>query len=102
KGSFITPLAAALKQVGLTLDVDTANARIGAWLAEVAHQRIHGTTQEKPQVLLDKERLSLQPLPAQATPSRSTVSPVTVKAALPVESLQHPLSTYDQLLGGCP
>lgn len=102
KGSFITPLAAALKQVGLTLDVDTANARIGAWLAEVAHQRIHGTTQEKPQVLLDKERLSLQPLPAPATPSRSTVSPVTVKAALPVESLQHPLSTYDQLLGGCP
>lgn len=30
KRSFIVPLAATLKQAGLELDVDTANARIGA------------------------------------------------------------------------
>lgn len=102
KGSFITPLAASLKQVGLQLDVETANARIGAWLAEVAHQRIHGTTKEKPQALLDKERLSLRPLPEQAASTHKPTTPVTVKAALPVESLQHPLSTYDQLLEVCP
>ncbi|MEZ5480132.1 MAG: IS21 family transposase [Thiolinea sp.] len=102
KSSFITPLVASLKQVGLTLDVDTANARVGAWLAEVAHQRIHGTTQEKPQVLLDKERLSLQPLPELVVSTHPPARPATVTMALPVESLQHPLSTYDQLLEGCP
>jgi transposase len=37
-----------LKSAGLTLDVKTANAHIGRWLDEVAHQRIHGTTGEQP------------------------------------------------------
>ena len=44
KGSFITPLAATLKSASLILDVETANAHVGRWLAEVAHQQIHGTT----------------------------------------------------------
>ena len=90
KGSFITPLAASLKPVGLTLEVETAHARIGAWRADVAHQRIHGTTQEKPQVLLDQERLHWQPLPEPAASSHPPILPATVTAALPVKSLQHP------------
>ena len=98
KGSFITPLVATLKSAGLKLDVSTANAHIGPWLEEVAHQRIHGTTGVKPAVRLVEEREVLLPLPAL---SRQT-SPVTglrQGRVLPYESWQHPLSVYDQLLG---
>lgn len=98
KGSFITPLAASMKQAGLVLDVEIANAQVGQWLADIAHQRTHGTTGEKPQVLLDKERLSLAPLPALHEPA-CQAKPRSNVQALPIESLQHPLSTYDQLLG---
>lgn len=99
KGSFIIPLATSLKQTGLILDVALANAQIGHWLAEVAHQRLHGTTGAKPQVLLDKERHHLLPLPAVSGSGQDVVTGVTMHA-IPVESIQHPLSTYDQLLGG--
>ncbi|SON51548.1 protein of unknown function [Vibrio tapetis subsp. tapetis] len=57
KSSFITSLAATLKQHGLEFTVDVANGHIGAWLETVAHQRIHGTTDAKPQVLLRKSAL---------------------------------------------
>lgn len=98
KRSFITPLAATLKQARLDLDVETANARIGSWLQDVANQRIHGTTGEQPQVRLDKERWHLQPLP----PGKGLVQPLSAVrygCATPVESIQHPLAVYDELLG---
>lgn len=99
KGSFVTPLATSLKQAGLVLDVDTANGQVGQWLSEVAHQRIHGTTGEQPQLLLEKERHHLQALPVSDSISTpvATVTP-TQTCPVPFESLQHPLSTYDQLL----
>lgn len=97
KGSFVTPLAATLKSAGLVLDVTTANAHIGCWLEEVAHQRIHGTTGVKPAVRLAEERLELLPLPVQ--PQNAAPAPsLRPGHALPHESLQHPLSVYDQLL----
>lgn len=96
KNSFITPLAATLKQAGLVLDVDAANGQIGPWLSEVAHQRIHGTTKQKPQSLLIKEQLSLAGLPQRA--SRANVAVIKSRQAMPIESFQHPLSVYDQLL----
>ena len=97
KGSFVTPLAATLKMAGLTLDVPTANAHIGRWCAEVAHQRIHGTTGDKPAVRLAEERHALLPLPiAAATPAGAPSQPSG--HALPHESLQHPLSVYQALL----
>jgi transposase len=96
KNSFITPLAATLKQLGLVLDVDTANGQIGPWLAEVAHQRIHGTTGQKPQLLWDEERLSLQSLPM----NEAVVQVVIMTTQpVPIESFQHPLSVYDQVQG---
>jgi transposase len=98
KQSFITPLAATLKQSGLLLDVETANGKIGQWLNEIANQRCHGTTGEKPHVLLEKERLSLLPLPILERPSVLS-RPVQHQRTIPIESLQHPLSRYDQLLG---
>ncbi len=99
KHSFITPLAATLSQAGLRLDVTTANAHIGPWLERVAHQRLHGTTGIKPQVLLDQERFQLGPLPQ----PQAVVQPMPFATRpVPRESLQHPLSTYDQLLEAHP
>lgn len=99
KGSFVTPLAATLKSAGLVLDAVTANAQIGRWVEEVAHQRTHGTTGEKPAVRLEFERLSLLPLPRSMPP----LPPASHwreldDVALPIESLQHPLAVYEQLL----
>ncbi len=96
KHSFITPLAATLKQAGLALDIDTANGQVGQWLHDVAHRRIHGTTQQKPEVLLIKEKLALSELPAKPI-ADNTIAPATYHA-LPIESFQHPLSVYDQLI----
>lgn len=96
KNSFITPLAATLKQAGLALDVDTANGQVGQWLDEVAHQRIHGTTGKTPESLLIKEQLTLGALPA-AIPITARIVSLS-DHALPIESFQHPLSTYDQLI----
>jgi transposase len=95
KQSYITPLVATMNQLGLTLTVDIANAHVGPWLADVAHQRIHGTTGIKPQVLLDQERHDLLPLPA---PSRPVIVSNLSATPMPVESLQHPLAIYDRLL----
>lgn len=97
KGSFITPLAATLKQAGLVLDVATANAHIGPWMEAVAHQRIHATTGEKPAVRLAEERLALLPLPTSVALPAPAPS-LREGHTLPHESLQHPLSVYDQLL----
>jgi transposase len=99
KGSFVTPLAATLKSAGLLLDATTANAQVGRWIEEVAHQRVHGTTDEKPAVRLELERLSLLPLPAStATPLPASHWRELEDVALPIESLQHPLAVYEQLL----
>jgi hypothetical protein len=95
KNSFVTPLAATLKQHGLKITVDVLNGHIGAWLETVAHQRTHGTTGAKPQVLLDEERFILQPLPS---PTRPVTTLIMSDNVVPLESFQHPLSTYDALL----
>jgi transposase len=96
KSSFLVPLAATLKQSGLKLDAIAANAHVGPWLEGVANVRMHATTGEKPSVRLVIERQQLAPLPILAhtppPPLRRTVRP------MPFESLQHPLSTYEQLL----
>lgn len=96
KNSFITPLAATMKQAGLELDVETANGQIGQWLHDVAHQRIHGTTKQQPAVLLIKETLALSELPAKL-PLVNTMAPIS-RMAMPIESFQHALSTYDELI----
>ena len=94
KGSFLVPLAATLKQSGLKLDADAANAHIGRWITEVANSRIHGTTRERPDRRLAVERTALMSLPVRALAPIATVTEVP----LPIESLQHPLSIYNELL----
>lgn len=105
KSSFITPLKAELKAQRLALDIEVANAKIGPWLHQVAHQRIHGTTGEKPQDRLDKEKQFLQPLPQPndiAQPVRiSDINHEQTPRPTPHESIQHNLSVYDSIIGGC-
>jgi hypothetical protein len=92
----VVPLAATLKQSGLKLDVDAANARIGQWLSQVANVRLHATTRERPATRLAVEQAALLSLP---TP-QSSLLPAAPKLhrVLPRESLQHPLAVYDALL----
>ena len=88
-------MAATLKQAGLRFDVTAANAHIGRWLTEVADQRLHGTTGERPAVRLQEERLALLPLPAQ---HHGILVPAVSRRPVPRESFQHPLSVYNELL----
>ena len=97
KGSFVVPLKASLKAVGLALDLDTANREVLRWLAEVADRRVHATTGVAPCDRLTEERARLQPLP-RGLKVREVVSGRRPPTALPFESLQHPLSVYESLL----
>lgn len=93
KGSFVVPLAATLEAGGLKLDVEIANVHVRRWLDEVANARLHATTKAVPAVRLAEERAVMLAAPAlKATPR------MPQRVALPVESLQHPLSVYDELL----
>lgn len=107
--SFYVPLVAQLKQAGLSLDAVTANGEVRRWLGEVANQRIHGTTQERPIQRLKEEGLQDLPAPwrgdirgARPQSARTGMTggrPVTV-----IENLaqamppQHPLAVYECLL----
>jgi transposase len=93
KGSFLVPLAARLKADGLRLDVATANMAVLRWLKDVANIRVHATTGAIPAVRLAEEQQVM------LAPPRLIAPPVVaVRRAVPVESLQHPLSVYDELL----
>jgi transposase len=93
KGSFLVPLAASLKAAGLTLGAELANLHVRRWLDEVANARVHGTTGVVPASRLAQERAVMLPAPALKAPA-----PVPVRVAIPLESLQHPLAVYDELL----
>jgi hypothetical protein len=57
---------------------------------------VHATTKERPDRRLVIERAALLPLPSElGSPPRSAPPD---RQPLPVESLQHPLSVYDELL----
>ena len=95
----MVPLAATLRSGGLSLDVQTANREVRRWLDQVANDRIHAVTRERPSVRLVLERQHLQPLPA-AMPRASAPTLRPPGQVLPFPSLQHPLSVYGELLGG--
>jgi transposase len=95
KGSFLVPLGATLKASGLKLDAPAANVHIGRWLTEVANARMHATTHQRPDRRLAMERAALMPLPA-AAPAVATQP--TSSLPMPFESLQHPLSVYEDLV----
>ena len=109
--SFYVPLASRLGQSGQQLDIVTANIEVVRWLHEVAHERIHGTTGEKPADRLAAERRHLQPMPppwrGDVAAARPQVEPVPVDAVRPAEVAQHvalavppqrALDVYERLL----
>ncbi|TMP28582.1 IS21 family transposase [Pseudoalteromonas rubra] len=102
KNSFIIPLKAELKAQNLELDVDIANAKVGPWLQWIAHQRIHGTTQEKPAERLIEEVKHLQPLPCIVGPSVPQTKAFEVETISQFKSadLQHSIHIYDAFSGG--
>lgn len=93
KGSFVVPLAATVEASGLKLDVALANRHVRRWLDEVANARVHATTKAVPARRLAEERAVMLPAPALKAPPR-----LVHRVAIPTESLQHPLSMYDELL----
>jgi transposase len=93
KGSFVVPLAATLEASGLKLDAEVANVHVRRWLDEVANARVHATTKAVPAMRLAEERAVMLPAPALKAPPT-----IAQRVALPVESLLHPLSVYDELL----
>lgn len=110
--SFYVPLVAQLAQAGVSLDVVTANSEVRRWLAEVANQRIHGTTQARPVDRLSEECLQTLPTPwrgdiAAARPQNTGIATVVERSVILIEHLalatppQHPLAVYEQLLEQC-
>ena len=94
KGSFLVPLAASLEAAGLKLTPEVANAHVRRWLDEVANVRVHATTKAVPVTRLAEERAVMLPAPALKAPPA-----LPMRVAIPIESLQHPLAVYDELLG---
>lgn len=92
--SFLIPLKARFKVSGLLVDAETANVEVGRWLRDVANSRVHGELKERPcdRLLIERDHLLAYDCPAVDVPK--PLQPVPI----PVESLQHPLSTYDALV----
>jgi hypothetical protein len=93
RGSFWVPLVARFRVSGLIVDGASANAEVGPWLRDVANVRRHAGLAERPVDRLREEQQHLEPYAA--APAR--VVPARRRAPVPVESLQHPLSTYNEL-----
>ena len=89
------PLASQLRPEGLKVDRDTANARVGTWLREIANARVHGTTGEVPLVRLELERERLQPM---STPWPGLIQRARTKPATPILGYQHSLHVYEELI----
>jgi transposase len=95
RGSFFNPLQAGQSDL---VDVLQANAAVGAWLHEVANVRVHATLKERPADRFALERMALRALPLPYGGRRSDVQIGSgIIVPTPIESLQHPLATYDAL-----
>ena len=77
--------------------IDDTVQKTHIWLNEVADRRVHGTTGVEPYLRLTEDRAHLQPLPRGLSATR-VIAGRRPRTALPIESLQHPLSVYEALL----
>ena len=93
EGSFVVPLAATIEAGGLRLSVELLNVHVRRWLDEIANARLHGTTKAVPALRLAEEQSVMLPAPALKAPPT-----LPTRVAVPVESLQHPLAVYDELI----
>ncbi|MCX7065448.1 MAG: IS21 family transposase [Proteobacteria bacterium] len=95
--SFWIPLKARFNASGLLVDRDTANLEVSRWLREVANRRVHGELNERPCDRLQIERECLQPY-AGTVVNHVDFNSLARAVPIPIESLQHPLSSYDALV----
>jgi transposase len=94
--SFYNPLITRL-QPRMPLEVETANVEVLKWLREVANVRQHATIDCRPLARLAAEQARMLPYEPALAPLDPAAG-VRVSTPLPVESLQHPLSVYGELL----
>jgi transposase len=78
--------------------IDDLRAQAAAWCAEVANQRLHATTRERPADRLLVERLRLRPLPAHAFDA-DFVAPLVVSKEARVHLDTNAYSVPHQLVG---
>lgn len=93
-GSFWIPLLSRMKACGLGVDAEMANREAVRWLREVANVRVHGELGERPVDRWMYEKAFLLPY----HDSVRAAPPPGARVPVPIESLQHPLSTYDALV----
>jgi transposase len=77
------------------VDVALANREVVPWLRDVAGKRIHATLKERPLDRFQHERDCLRALPPPYGGHRRVLTGQVIAMPTPVESLQHPLSTYE-------
>lgn len=94
RGSFFEPLQAGQSEL---VDVVQANHAVLPWLNEVANVRVHATLKERPIDRFLRERVALRTLPLPYAGKRidTGLERSRLIVPTPVESLQHPLATYD-------
>ena len=92
--SFYNPLVTRL-QARVPLDAATANVEVLKWLRDVANVREHRGTHSRPVDRLPVEQQRMLPYESTLIEAPAVVR---THVPLPVESLQHPLSVYAELL----
>jgi transposase len=94
--SFYNPLVTRL-QADVALDVETANVEVLKWLRDIANVRKHKGTGARPVDRLEADQRAMLPFEPAMAPIEAAAR-VRLRTPLPVESLQHPLSVYSELL----
>ena len=94
--SFYNPLVTRL-QAHVPLDAATANVEVMKWLRDVANVRKHKGTSERPLDRLPAEQALMLPHEPNLVPLDAAAAP-RLHTPPPLESLQHPLSVYSELL----
>ena len=97
RGSFYNPLVTRL-QAEVALDVETANVEVLKWLRDVANVRKHQGIEVRPVDRLEADQQAMLPYEGAMAPIEAAAK-LRLRIPLPVESLQHPLSVYGELLG---
>jgi len=99
--SFFAPLRAEFRQRDAPLTLDIVIARFAIWQAEVANQRIYGTTGERSCDRMALERTRLLPLPPPGvSPSVRETQGVAAPVPRPATPLQRPLTVYETFSAG--
>lgn len=90
--SFFNPLQSKYTE---PVDVALRNREVVPWLRDVAGPRIHATLKERPVDRFQLEREHLKTVPQPYGGHRRVLSGQVIAVPMPIESLQHPLSTYE-------